>query len=145
MTNEEFAAIIRSMIEHENQLINHRLTWLAAFQGFLVAAVGFAASEAKLDGTILVYLICALGFVIALSTAKTLWASQRAIKSLLEQWNERLAGNPVHDGPRVIGSPGPSALQWMKPWYVFPWAMMVFWVVLAGVKLLGELGALPAE
>ena len=35
MTNEEYAAIIRSMIEHENQLINHRLTWLAAFQGFL--------------------------------------------------------------------------------------------------------------
>lgn len=138
MTNEEYAAIIRSMIEHENQLINHRLTWMAAFQGFLVAAVGFAMTEAALDETKLVLLIAALGFAIALSTAKTLWSSQRAIRSLLQDWQQCLNNNPKYNGPRVIGSPGPSALRWLHPWYFFPWAMMVFWAVLVWVSLVGR-------
>jgi len=33
---------IRTMIEHENLLVNYRLTWLIALQGLLFAALGFA-------------------------------------------------------------------------------------------------------
>ena len=37
--------IIRSMIQHENQLINERLTWLLTFQGLLLAALGFVGAQ----------------------------------------------------------------------------------------------------
>lgn len=33
---------IREMIKHENELINHRVTWLLVIQGFSYTAVGVA-------------------------------------------------------------------------------------------------------
>jgi len=41
------ASTIRQMIAHEDDLINHRLTWLAQLQGFLFAALGFAWEKAS--------------------------------------------------------------------------------------------------
>jgi len=37
---EKYASSIRNMIQHEDTLINHRLTWFLVFQGFLFTTLG---------------------------------------------------------------------------------------------------------
>ena len=133
MTNEEYAAIIRSMIEHENTLLNHRMTWMWTLQGLLFAAVGFMWEIHDL----LVLLICAFGLCSCISVGVSLKSAVRAIGSLLKDWDDRLSAGGSYHGPPVIGSPGVSG--WLeanlKPWHILPWLTAGVWILLAAAKL----------
>jgi len=127
MTDEEYAEIIRSMIEHENTLINHRMIWMWTLQGLLVAAVGFMWEIHYL----LVLLICTFGFFSCISVGLSFQSALRAIGSLLEDWTQRSKGGN-YDGPRVIGSPGVRPiLSKLYPWYALHWLMAILWILLA--------------
>ena len=127
MNDEEYAAIVRSMIEHENTLLNHRMTWMWTLQGLLVAATGIMWGFHHL----LVLLICFFGFVSCVSLGTSLQSALRAIDSLLKDWETRSAGGP-YDGPRVIGfSEVKSVLSKLYPWNMLPWLMAIVWVLLA--------------
>jgi hypothetical protein len=41
-SDDDYRAVIRSMIQHEDQLRAQRLGWLLTLNGFLFAALGFA-------------------------------------------------------------------------------------------------------
>jgi hypothetical protein len=49
------AAIIRSMIECENRLLNDRINWLVTIQGLLFTALGFAWDKKDTRGLITIF------------------------------------------------------------------------------------------
>ena len=92
MKNKEYAGIIRAMIEHENTLLNHRMTWMWTTQALLVTAAGIMWRYHHL----LVQLICFFGFVSCVSVGLSLRSALRAIDSLLADWAKRLSlGGPM--------------------------------------------------
>src|SRR6266704_6538572 len=78
----------RSVIEHENTLVNNRVTWLLASQGFLIASyaallTNWGKPELKLGPGNLVTLVVVLfivSFYICLSIGIMLAAAIRQIK-----------------------------------------------------------------
>jgi hypothetical protein len=45
--SDRYANIVREMIRHENDLVNHRLTWLCVIQGLLFTALGATLDKAN--------------------------------------------------------------------------------------------------
>ena len=132
MKTEEYAAITRSMIEHENTLLNHRMTWMWTLQGLLVAATGVMWNI----HFSLVLLICVFGFCSSISVGVSLRSALRAISSLLKDWGDRVSSDSEYNGPRVIGSPAIRRyITVLHPWNFLPWLMAIVWVLLAIAKL----------
>jgi hypothetical protein len=85
---------VRSVLEHENTLVNHRVTWLLASQGFLFAGYfalinGWAKGDLKVRPDTLVTLVLALFAVsayICLSIGMMLNAAIRHIKHIQCWW-----------------------------------------------------------
>ncbi len=131
MTTDEYAAITRAMIEHENTLLNHRMTWMWTLQGLLVAAAGVMWGF----HSFLVLLICVFGFCSSISVGVSLQSALRAIDSLLSDWTNRVSRDPNYNGPRVIGSPGVRPIiSKLQPWNSLPWLMALIWILLAIAK-----------
>ena len=131
MNSEEFAKITRSMIQHENELLNHRMSWMWALQGLLATASSFIWK----DEVMVVQLICAFGFLSSISFALSFKSSMRAIDSLLNSWHVYAAENPGYTGPPVIGYPEPKLMTtFFHPWHSLPWLSAIFWVLLAWAR-----------
>lgn len=86
---------VRSSIEHENTLVNHRLSWLFASHAFLYAAfaVVFNAWKNPNDGVVesssgyqvLLILVSMIGVFICGSIQRGLWEAEDQI-TLLDRW-----------------------------------------------------------
>lgn len=48
-------------LKHENDMLNHRLSWLWTLQGFLFASFGLLSKEMNIAGKIPISIICAVG------------------------------------------------------------------------------------
>ena len=104
----------RKQIEHEDALINHRLTWLLMLQGFLFSAYGFSLSAeatAISKCSELVFFqkindirdsIALIGFVSSITLLAGVLAANRALITLVEEWNN-FPVNIKNDFPRIIG------------------------------------------
>ena len=68
---EQYAAVIRDMIRHEDDVTNHRIMWLLVGQGFFANA--FVA--VKTDGNVLA--LCAAGIFLTLSAFAMLYSAHR--------------------------------------------------------------------
>lgn len=140
----ELAAIVREMIKHENELINHRITWLVELQGLLFAALGF--SWDKRDAHLLIYCFCLLGSLIAVSSFIALASGDEAISQILWWWDVHKPSE--YSGPDVIGvTAGPLGnrkplvvkLFSMKfkmerllyPWFFLPGLFIAAWLAVA--------------
>ena len=96
--DETHAAIIRSMVVHEDDVTNHRMTWLVTLHGFLFAALGFAWK----DGKVLIPLLGFVGVFTSLSIMYHLFLSHPGqSRRLVGMW-ESNKPDP-YDGPDVIG------------------------------------------
>jgi hypothetical protein len=145
------AAIIRSMIAHEDDLTNQRMTWLVTLHGFLFAALGFAWK----DGKILIPILSTLGITTSLSILYHLYLAHDAIMKLVESWDNRTRG--TYKGPDVIGrrttepripaqttKPGTTrprkTILWLArlafPWYSVPAMLSFAWVLVTLFYLL---------
>jgi heme/copper-type cytochrome/quinol oxidase subunit 4 len=87
----------RQAIEHENQLVNHRLSWLFASQGFLFAAFGaiwngWKYSASTRDSTdpitsiFVLMIICFVGIVVCAGIQKSLLEAEMQLASLDKWW-----------------------------------------------------------
>ena len=74
-----FIAVIRSMIQHENTLLNQRMVWMWTLQGLLFSAIGFLWKFNKLP----VLIISLVGFLSCFSIGYSLNRANKAIKDLL--------------------------------------------------------------
>jgi hypothetical protein len=123
--------VFREMIKTENELIDHRLTWLGIFQGLLLAALGFAWRDNK-AGAIL-FVICALGAIVAVSIGIGTYRANKAIACLTAEWDKLRQGKyPDYCGPDVEGVRSHSGwFWWLMPGYAIPWTFVVGWVAIA--------------
>ncbi|MDX1253381.1 MAG: hypothetical protein IDH49_14240 [Gammaproteobacteria bacterium] len=127
----DYEATVRDMIKHENELMNHRITWLSTLHGLLFAALGFAWE--KSDAQVLVFIFSVLGIVISISSITVLRAASGAISDLADWWeNEKPEG---YQGPGVIGRR--TTKSWQKlfyPWNLLPVLFTFAWLFVLGVN-----------
>lgn len=133
MDTNEYASISRGMIVHENELLNHRMTWMWTFQGLLMGAVAFTWETDKL----LVVVISFIGFISAVSFSLSFLSSLGAIKNIIKKWHKFSADNPGYEGPPIIGSSGEGNIHtFFKPWGALPWLVALLWLGVIGKELL---------
>jgi hypothetical protein len=125
---------VRSAIEHENQLTNHRITWLLNSQGFLFAAFAliFQAStkmdvKDELRGFYQVILsgLAAIGIGVSLYLHLAIRAAEIQHEILRQWWNKRI-------GDRYSNHPPISGTNWflqVLPSSSFPFLFVVFWSI----------------
>jgi hypothetical protein len=86
---------VRSSIEHENGLVNHRLSWLFASQAFLYAAFAVVFNAWKNPGSgntppgscqVLLAIISIVGVFVCVSIQRGLWEAEDQISSLDRWW-----------------------------------------------------------
>lgn len=109
-------SVARDLIKHENDLINHRLSWFITIQGLLFAALGFAWG--KTETRELVFVFCGLGMLTAVSTACVLWDGATAIEQLSKE-------NSAVREP-IIGRRA-GIKKFAYPWYSFPVLFGLAW------------------
>ena len=127
---EEYGHRIRALIRHENDLANHRTTWLLVIQALLVAAT----SNFMKDFSEIVLGLSIVGILVAYSIGDTLSASLRSRIALKQMWSQRLAARgltleqmlPVDGGFAA----GPVRV-WLLPGQFLPKLIIVAWAVLA--------------
>ncbi|AFY46734.1 hypothetical protein Nos7524_0831 [Nostoc sp. PCC 7524] len=129
----ENAKSIRSMIEHENNLQNYRLTWLMTIQGLLFTGLGFAWD--KKDAMGLVTIFCLVGILVAISTWSALKLSDSALENLVKWWennkSEQYTGSPI------IGLYN-RKLTVLRPWVALPWIFIGAWLVILFQNLMRQ-------
>ena len=99
--SERYANIIREMIRHENDLVNHRLTWLCQIQGFLFAALGLSFTNNLCDNAHIIQpILIFIGISVSISSSVGLIMAGLAISELKKKFDIRYPNNP---GPPIIG------------------------------------------
>jgi hypothetical protein len=130
-------AVLRSMVQHEDQLRNQRLGWLLALNGFLFAALAFSW---ELNENELVYILGAVGFLTAVSSWVGLYTNTLAIQTLRD-WTGTppLVGLRTRDLKKPSGD-GSGRSGWTRflslfyPWRAIPVILGTAWIVVAAVR-----------
>ena len=125
-----FVAVIRSMIQHEDALLNQRLNWMWTLQGLLFAAASFIWNVDWVP----VLIIASVGLIACVSIGYSINRGMRAVKDLLgiarqykkEEYNEK---GKTPSLPPTIGSRR-KAIEWLLPARVLPWIMALAWIAL---------------
>ncbi|MGF6757286.1 hypothetical protein [Paraburkholderia sp. GAS334] len=128
----ELAEDVRKLLEHENTVLNNRIGWLTAFEGFLFAGFGgMAPKDGKpWENIQIVEAICFTGLGVAVISLLSLIASAIAVDRLLSWWNANAPA--AYDGPGVIGWALPTH-RWapfLTVWNFLPLVVGVAWVYL---------------
>jgi hypothetical protein len=125
----------RQMICHENEVTNHRVSWLLTLEGLLFAALGFAWD--KPDGKPLIWVFCFLGALVALSAWSVLDGSQLAIERLRKWWID--FPYKSEKSPGILGycyepKRFPKLFPWLLPWRAFPILFVTAWLLVATIN-----------
>jgi len=129
----EVADIIRTMIRHEDDIVNQRMTWFLTIQGLLFAALAFAWGK----GTVLGIVLGVVGIAICASSYTALNVGPNAVRKLVEWWSEHKPSD--YKGPDVIG----DRLEWSRlarltwPWSAIPWTFGLAWTALIALRAAG--------
>jgi hypothetical protein len=111
--------VVRDLIKHENELMNHRLTWFITLQGLLFAALGFAWEKTDAKG--LIFVFCGLGIFSSASAATALHGAATAIKQLAK----------IQTHPKIIiGRVAPWFETMLYPWFAFPVLFASAWAII---------------
>lgn len=91
-TLKEYYYMLREQIQHEDSLVNQRITWLVAIEGFLFAAfVGIIASRDKIDEYefyILLLVIAIIGIRFSQISKQSIGAAHKSLEILRDLWNK---------------------------------------------------------
>jgi hypothetical protein len=132
---------VRAQIQHEDALINHRITWLIQINAMLLAA--FAAgvwfkdpgranqlSPEQTTLSLLLIIILSFGLLVSVVTVRSVKLANDQIDHLYKWWTERVKGEKeLH--PKLIGVPKRSVDRVFRYSYVVPAAFAVLWLALA--------------
>ena len=118
-------AVAGERVNHEHELISHRMTWLMALNGFLVA--GFAILIVNADGmppdANLAFVVVGIGALGALANLSCFFSNFWATTSIFEVRETLSKIIQGSDGPDAVGQPwGPLAWLYrvMPPWRAHP-------------------------
>lgn len=124
--------IVRSMIEKENEFINHRITWLMTVQGLLFASLGFAWDKANVQG--FMELLCVLGIAVSIIALCSLTWALIAIARLCDWWEANKPSD--YRGPNVIGMSPPKnrVFRALGPPSYFPILFIIAWLAVLWMR-----------
>ncbi|MCG8700608.1 MAG: hypothetical protein MI922_21315, partial [Bacteroidales bacterium] len=135
---EKYADTLRKMNEHENNLLNMRITWFSALQGLLFASLGFIWEENVPIAIILV--ISGLGIIVAISLFSSVNLTRKAYDQLKEWWNNNLGD---YNGPPINGyevdKDQMTFIRLFRPWRILPWAFIAGWLVIGICGVIKEI------
>jgi len=117
---EQYKTTVRDMIRRENELMNQRMQWMAAFNGLLFAALGFAWD--KPDVRFLTTIFSLLGVSASFLNGIALIFTSNAQRRLLTWWHSNKS--KTYTGPGVMGCEPLD--KKMYSLYVTPWITLAF-------------------
>lgn len=117
---EQYEATVREMITREDELTNQRMLWMAAFNGLLFAALGFAWD--KPDAKFLTTVFSFLGISASLLNGLALIFASTAQRRLLFWWHSKKS--KTYTGPGVMGCEPLDKKRYSL--YVTPWIVLAF-------------------
>jgi hypothetical protein len=131
---ETTAQIVRDLLNHESEVVHHRMSWFGTFQGFLFAAAGVAWKAPHSKGLLVTF--CCLGFAVSAFSWVALFMANLATRDLIRWWNSRYPDG--YDGPPVIGFRSPG-VNWARlvltPWLLTVLAFGLAWVAIFVIAL----------
>jgi hypothetical protein len=119
---------LRSLVFHETEQINRRLTWLATLQGLLLAALGFAWEKGGKD---LLAVFASMGVAVSLLVYTSLIGSVIAMNKIRSCWlRHRPKG---YDGPDIFGTYPERArfITYLSPETLIPIVFIGGWIAIA--------------
>ena len=133
LEQDKYEAVVREMITREDELTNQRMLWMAAFNGLLFAALGFAWD--KPDARYLTVVFSILGFAASFLNGLALIFASNAQRRLLFWWKSRKPS--LYTGPGVMGG-APLDDKTLYSFYFTPWISLAFifaagWLVILRV------------
>jgi hypothetical protein len=124
LSKGEISIIIRSMIEHENELFNHRVGWLIQLQGFLFAALSFAWD--KKDTHLLVTVFSVVGMAVSLASLSNMWVYFKTTQTLKDDWDKIKNDCNV---PDVVGFRAKQEHNmFLLPMWSLPFIFIIAWL-----------------
>jgi hypothetical protein len=125
---DQYEATVRAMITREDELTNQRMLWMAAFNGLLFAALGFAWD--KSGARFLTTIFSILGVSASFLNGLALIFASHAQRRLLIWWHGRSAG---YTGPGVMGcEPLDKKLYslYLTPWILLSSVLTAGWLAI---------------
>ena len=138
-SDEEYADRLRALIRHENDVSNHRTTWLMVTQGLLFTAVSAVIKEMQWAAAGLAI----IGILVAVSIGHSLRNSFSSRKYFKDLWRKRIEDRRYEIGdvlPLDGGYPGNKAIIWLLPGNFIPklviaaWLLLLTYLVIQGVR-----------
>ena len=125
---EKLADLIRSMISREDELINHRMGWLSAFNGLLFVALSFSWKEN--DAKFLSIALSILGVITSILCSTGIYASLSAQLNLLKFWERRKSKTKelvvIGLEPKIRN----PFFIFLKPWFLISISFAVVWMAI---------------
>src|SRR5271157_104561 len=120
----EYVTVVRDMIRHEDEVLNHRLSWMWTLQGLLFAAAGVLWDK-DMRG---VLIMGAVGILSSVSIGYSLSRGLRAVRELLGMAADQKHKLPLGvELPPTIGA-RTKAIEWLLPGRFLPWIFGLAWV-----------------
>jgi hypothetical protein len=129
---------VRSAIEHENQLINHRLTWLLSSQAFLFAAFALVfqastKSDVNPDQKVFYQFVLAgfslTGILVGLYIQRPLRTAEIQHERLRDWWTASIKNSSdPNRHPPIAGDP-PNWRDRFLPQSKFPLVFVAAWII----------------
>lgn len=137
ITSQELESIehrIRGMIQHENDLLNHRIQWLLTINGFLLAATGAIFGKQGPEAAFLIDVFASVGIAVCVSFYFSLGIGRKGVGRLADMWEhyrELFYQNDEPSGCHQVGVLGwrsnPVASK-LAPWYSLPFVFGFAWL-----------------
>jgi len=114
---------IRALIQHENEMTNHRMNWFLVLQGFMFAGIAFAWDKS----TALCVVFSIVGILSSISVGILLRYGIQAIRDLDRKSRDTTIGK----GNEEIS----PFMHFLLPWNFLPFTMIVAWTAMIIIKL----------
>lgn len=131
---------LRKHIEHEDNLINQRLSWFLGFQGLFIVAYGTILASARSEYyTTVLFILALVAFTTCVSAIISLDAASKSITELSSYWNKKTksqfenCNTDLPQYPQLLYQ-GSSIYKFGQDLY--PVIMMVAWIALSTALLL---------
>lgn len=127
--DEEYAATLRALIRHENDVTNHRTTWLMVTQGLLFTAVSAVIKDVPWAAAV----VALVGILVTVSIGHSLKNSYDSRRYFKDLWRKRVEdrGYKMEEVlPLDGGYPGNNAITWLLPGNFIPKVVIGAWLLL---------------
>ena len=103
MNYPDFDKVTRQLIEKETEIVNQRTNWSLVLQSFLLTAYWYVSKSSIMRKEWYLGIIIIVGMVYSMSTIYSIWSNERAIASILFNWENFLKsrGEKLEDYPPV--------------------------------------------